>query len=115
MISKKLSFFVIPIITLFVIGSLIRITFQDPFRKYLAQLKMALENRSVEELVLHIQECDIALLRLKVTIDLHSTNPEERFEARDAFLHITQEREVLQKILDKRGGYSYEGSYLRIG
>ena len=48
-----------------------------------------------------IKECDIALERLQQIMDADETNPEERFEARNAYKSISERRAQFQNRLDK--------------
>ncbi len=65
------------------------------------QLKKEISQMSESQLQDAIKECDIALERLKQSINADETNPEERFEARRAYKSISEQREQFQNRLDK--------------
>lgn len=72
---------------------------------YEVKLKREIAHLSDEELKSGIKECDTALYRLEKEIDSEETNPEERFEARDAYRSISEDRELYIRELQKRGNW----------
>ena len=69
---------------------------------YEVKLKREIAHLSDEELKSGIRECDTALYRLEKEIDSEETNPEERFEARNAYRSISEDRELYIRELQKR-------------
>lgn len=69
---------------------------------YKVKFKKEIAQSSDEELKSGIRECDTALLRLEKEINSEETNPEERFEARNAYRSISEARELYIRELQKR-------------
>ena len=69
---------------------------------YKVKFKREISHLSDEELKSGIRECDTALYILEKEIDSEETNPEERFEARDAYRSISEDRELYKRELQKR-------------
>jgi hypothetical protein len=77
------------------------IAYHEYSDSYESRLKKEISHMSVEQLEEAIRECDTALTRLQKTIDSKETNPEERFEANQAYESISKHRVEYQKRLDK--------------
>ena len=89
-------------IALLITGSIIGgIAYNKHSNTYEVQLNKAISQMSESQLQDAIKECDIALERLQQTIDADETNPEERFQAREAYKSIQEQRAQFQKRLDK--------------
>ena len=56
---------------------------------------------SIEEMRAYIAQADKALANLKTIIESDETNPQERFDARNAYRSITKKRAEIQKTLDE--------------
>ncbi len=90
------------VIALLVAGGIILdATYNKRSDTYEVQLNKEISQMSKSQLQDAIKECDLALERLQRTIDADETNPEERFEAREAYDNINQERAQFQERLDK--------------
>ena len=89
------------LITLLTAGGIIAgISYNKYSNSYDIQLKKEISQMSKSQLQDAIKECDIALERLKQSINADETNPEERFEARSAYKSISEQREQFQQRLD---------------
>ena len=74
----------------------------SPEVRYKRELKREIAHLSEDELKLGIIECDTALYQLEEKINSDDTNPEERFEARNAYRSIREARELYIRELQKR-------------
>lgn len=77
------------------------IRYNEHLDSYDNQFKKEVSNMSETQLKNSIKECDIALERLQQIMDADETNPEERFEARNAYKSISERRAQFQNRLDK--------------
>jgi Na+/phosphate symporter len=59
------------------------------------------EEMTVEQMEKYLEQTDTVLARLQKVIDSKDTNPEERFEARRMYKSLNQQRQEMQKELDK--------------
>lgn len=99
--SKANKFKIAGLIALLTVGGIIAgISHNKHSDSYDNQLKKEISHMSETQLQDAIKECDIALERLQQTIDADETNPEERFEAREAYKSISEQREQFQQRLD---------------